>query len=135
MERSCISFLHLLLDACVDGEREAIAGIHSSACLLQPGVHGQCYPAHLGKILLYPGPFAVGCVVAICRTNQILCSCACISAYGQSLAQAPTKGSAWKELWYLSLTRRARSEKSAAAIVRTIVSVVAHCHSLGVMHR
>ena len=26
-------------------------------------------------------------------------------------------------------------EKDAAAMVRTIVSVVAHCHSLGVMHR
>lgn len=27
------------------------------------------------------------------------------------------------------------SEKDAAALIRTMVSVVAHCHSLGVMHR
>lgn len=27
------------------------------------------------------------------------------------------------------------SEKDAAALIREIVSVVAHCHSLGVMHR
>ena len=27
------------------------------------------------------------------------------------------------------------SEKDAAALIRTIVSVVAHCHSMGVMHR
>ena len=26
-------------------------------------------------------------------------------------------------------------EKDAAALIRTIVSVVAHCHSLGVIHR
>ena len=26
-------------------------------------------------------------------------------------------------------------EKTAAAMIRTIVQVVAHCHSLGVMHR
>lgn len=28
-----------------------------------------------------------------------------------------------------------RREKDAAALIRTIVSVVAHCHSLGVIHR
>ncbi len=28
-----------------------------------------------------------------------------------------------------------RSEKDAATLIRTVVSVVAHCHNLGVMHR
>ncbi|KAK9857574.1 hypothetical protein WJX84_007746 [Apatococcus fuscideae] len=39
------------------------------------------------------------------------------------------------ELFDRIVARGHYSEKSAAAIVRTIVSVVAHCHSLGVMHR
>ena len=43
--------------------------------------------------------------------------------------------SALKCAW---LTRRLwlpRSEKDAATLCRTIVKVVGHCHSLGVMHR
>ena len=35
----------------------------------------------------------------------------------------------------LSITHAACREKDAAALVRTIVSVVAHCHLLGVVHR
>lgn len=39
------------------------------------------------------------------------------------------------ELFDAIVERGSYSEKDAAALMRTIVSVVAHCHDMGVIHR
>ena len=58
--------------ASVGSEGNGVAYINSSACLLQPSMHWQCFPANLGKSMLCPGPLAVGCRVTICLKQQVL---------------------------------------------------------------